>query len=151
MRYDPEYAVTELMRDFLKATLPEDIQATCPVVTFIDTIEVPEEAARFVVDVLISTNESHLPANFTANVELGVKSQWAQASIVADLALHQSRVSNLRTQFMQSDMLTLLQPYLPDGLALEYVQPRMQFTTRKFMEHWFESSTGLTLQCYATS
>lgn len=153
MSYDPEYAVTQMIGAYLKAELPEETQATCPVVTFIDEMEVPEERSRFIVDVLVSTNDAHMPANFAANIELGVKSDWKQPSIVADLARHRARVQVLRglVMFSPDGMIEVLTEYLPAGLAIEFVQPSRQFTTRKHVDGWFYSETSFQVQCYSVA
>jgi len=138
-----------MLVDYLVAVVAPAIQATCPAVSFFDPMSI-DEANRIVVDVpSVETNPAS-PGNIIVRADCVIKSQWAQPTYAADRAAHFERVNEVRDKLMPSDLRTRLALFAPDGIGIEYVQPRRQFSTT-LREGWIVSDLNLTVQCYLTA
>lgn len=148
MSFSPEDAVAETVVAYLRAMVDPDIQALCPVVSFMDPMSI-DEAHRVVVEVPAVATNAASPGSMTATVECGVKSQWSQPTLAADKAAHFARVAEVRDKLMPASLAAALAEYAPAGTGINYAQPRRQFATR-VATGWFYSSATLQIEIYNT-
>jgi hypothetical protein len=149
MRFDVEIATAELVAAYLKGAVDEEVLPSdaCPVVTFFDPMSV-DEADRVVVMVPSADTSTESPGNFNANVECGIKTQWKQKTLAADFGKHFARVKEVRDKLFPSDLIDQLIAASPNGLGVDFVQPRRQFITR-ISEGWIYSETAFQINCFA--
>lgn len=122
--------------------------AECPPVTFFDPMSL-DEAHRCVIQVPSAQSSSEFGAgNFEAEVEIVVKSRWAQPTMTADWEAHNARVKAYRDA-MLSDTITRGQGITGDEIDVYYVGSEVGCNTsvRGAREGgWFVTSTTVRIQ-----
>lgn len=160
MRYDVETAAATLFANYLNAvasTQPGYVldPAACPIVTFFDPMSVAD-ADRVVVMCPTATTDIPDAGRFQATMDIGVKTQWTQATITAQFKMHFARVNDVRDKLMLAPLAlaTALVPYLPQGMAVDFVQPQKHFSTHiaeSSTSKWIYSGTQLDIVGYFTA
>ncbi|MEI8289578.1 MAG: hypothetical protein WCH99_08890 [Verrucomicrobiota bacterium] len=158
MRYDIEIASAQLFADYLNALCSVAdgyvMEAKkCPIVTFFDPMSV-DDADRCTVMCPDADIDIADTGRFKATMDIGLKKLWAQPTIKADFDVHFQRVQDVRDKLMPIDIVTRLKPFLPDGMVIDFVQPRRQFKTHiaeSTQAKWIYSGTMFDIEGYFTA
>ena len=155
MRYDIETAAAEMFAGYLKALCSVadgyvmDAKK-CPIVTFFDPMSV-DDADRLVVMCPDSDIDTADTGRFKATMDIGLKKMWTQPNIDEDFSVHFQRVKDVRDKLMAKDIIARLDPFLPDGMVVDFVQPRRQFKTHiaeSTQAKWIFSGTMFGIEGY---
>lgn len=157
MRYDVEIAVSDILTAYLKAlasTKPGQIldPSACPIVTFYDPMSV-DDADRVTVMVPNAETDAANPGNFSATVDIGLKTLWTQATLKNSFKRHFARVNDIRDKIMPKDIVERMTPYFVAGAVINYVQPRRDFDTHiaQANVNWIYSGTKFVVNGYFTT
>jgi hypothetical protein len=138
-----EMEIADAVKTVLVAEVESSIQEVCPVVTFYDPMSI-DEASRCIVQTPTVQTAQEWSGNFEARIELGIKSQWTQATLAEDTATHAARVKAFRAVLLQSDFGDLL-GVAATTFSVWFVNPDAPMATDP-RENWFYSELILTIQ-----
>jgi len=155
MRYDVEMASSQMFADYLNAlcsTAAGQImnKEGCPIVTFYDPMSV-DDADRVTVMVPNAFTDSPDPGCFTATISIGLKTLWTQPNIKNDFCKHFARLTDVRDKLMPNDLFNRIQPYIPPGISLNFIERRKQFETHiaeSSAATWIYSGTTFSISGY---
>jgi hypothetical protein len=157
MRYDLEIPVAKLFADYLNAQCnisPGGVLDTtlCSIVTFYDPMSI-DEADRVIVTVPDAETYPEQGGNFDATVEIYQKTLWTQKTIQAAMTLHFLRVNEVRDKLFAPDIIARMVGIEPAGLVVNFVNPRMRFSTKTIGDDggWIASETTLAVKGYQTA
>lgn len=141
---DIETAISEAVKALLVANVAEAFQLDCPVVTFYDPMSI-DEANRCVVQVPECHPVQEHAGNFEATVEVGIKAQWAQASVAEDLASHNARCRAFRSVLLSNTLAEEIEAQAGGKFSVWFVDPEKQMRT-EVRENWYYSPTIFKIQ-----
>ena len=145
VRFDVENALNCAVIGYLKSTVADSTQGQAPIVGFYDPMSYTDEGSRIIVmtpDVQTAVTQT----GFAATVEIGVRSQWAQTTLKADMDAHFARVNDVRSCLLAPDITAQMGTVAPSGLIIEQVRPARKYSTSAKLENWIVSFTELTIQ-----
>lgn len=151
MKYNVEYHIALAAKSYCETALDLGDFANCPVVTWFDPMAV-DDANRVVCICQSAASSPTAPGNFTAKIEIGVKTQWAQPSLESDMGTHFDRVNQVRDIFnaTQEDLIASLTAACPVGLAVTYINQDREYST-EVNEGNYYSAISITVHCHATT
>ena len=157
MTYDIEFALSCGFADYMQAmcsTQPGQVMDTkvCPIVTFYDPMSV-DDANRMTIMVPNAATDVPQPGRFVGSIDMGLKTIWTQPTIKSDFANHRARLKDIRDKLLPADLLTRLAPYLPNGMAIDFVHPQKRFTSHiaEAGANWIYSGTIFEVAGYFTA
>ena len=158
MRYDIETVLAGAVKDLLASLVPKEIAclpteaktANCLIVDFTDPMSI-DEANRIVAIVPSAETGAEIGCEFTARIEVLVKSRWAKPSMTADYAAHNARVKSVRDKLMTEDLAARLDGQMPTGAKLNFASKRRAFSTRVYDNGWMTSETAFTVNGHFTT
>jgi hypothetical protein len=158
MRYDLEFAASELFSKYLQNLCSTAVgqimdSKACPIVTFYDPMSI-DDADRLTVMSTSGDTDIYDRGRFTALIDVGLKTLWTQATIQADFKRHRERLNDVRDKLMPLDIITRLQPFLPDGMNVDFVQPKKQYETHvaeSTQAKWIYSCTKFEVNGFFTA
>lgn len=145
MRTDLEIVVADCFANYLKSVVSGETQAACPVVTWTDPMSI-DEADRIIVDVPSCSGSTEIKGNDDCTIHIGVKTQWAQATITEDRDRHFARVGEVRNALSVKSLAEELQPF-SDVVGINFVQPGWAQSS-KVVEGFFHSETQITVNTF---
>lgn len=158
MRYDIETVLAGAVTALLGSLVPKDIAclptetktANCLIVDFTDPMSI-DEANRIVALVPSAETGVEIGSEFTARIEVLVKSRWAKPTMAADYSAHNARVKSVRDKLMPVDLATRLDAKMPSGAKLDFASKRRSFSTRVYDNGWITSETAFTVNGHFTT
>ena len=151
MRVIPEYACSVAAKDYLTSALDAVDFVEWPICEYFDPMA-QDESNRVVCIVESADTEPESTGQFQVELQVGVKTQWAQPSVEADRANHFDRVNQVRDALCgdMETLVTALNSVCPTGFAIHGVNLRRQFTTAVNQGNYY-SDVKLTIQAHATT
>lgn len=150
MRLNPEYQLAIAFKLYLEDALDAADFASWPVVTWFDPMAI--DAGNRVV-CLCQSARTHdtQTGNFSAEIEIGVRTDFAQPSVETDAASHFDRVGQVRDALgpLPETIAAALASFCNAGFTVSYVDSQRELTT-EVNEDNFYSATKLSVQCHAT-
>jgi hypothetical protein len=142
MRHDIEYALAETFKDYLTAKLDAADFVFWPIVTLYDPMAI-DDANRVVCIVTDAELSEKQDGNFTAEIEIGVKTFWTQPDVATELAAHFDRVNQVRDVLSQSQeqFLTDLAAVAPAGMTITFANRRKKLSTAVNEANYYSTST----------
>ncbi len=158
MDFAIEFAVSDLFQAYLQALCSTQagyvMDATkCPIVSFYDPMSI-DDADRLTVMCPHADTDMVDRGRFAATVEVGLKTLWKQPTIQNDFSVHRQRLNDVRDKLMPLDILDRLTPYLPAGIALDFVQPVKNFDmhiAESTRANWIYSGTKFGVTGFFTA
>ena len=152
MRRDFEIPLAQLVVDYLNSVCAVQVGGVldaklCPMVTFYDPMSV-DDADRVIITVPHGETYAEQGGNFKAVVNTYQKTLWTQKTLADDMTKHFARVNEVRDKYFAPDIVDQMEILAPDGIAVLFVNPRMQFETKTLGEKggWITSDITFELQ-----
>lgn len=145
-RYDPEFALAEVIKQYLDAKLSETLRMASPVVTFYDPMA-QDDAHRVVVLIHGAETNVNSPTSWKCQVEVTVKSQTAQKTLQKDMKAHFDRTNEVRDALLVQGMADELDTIDP-GLGVPFGSPSRTLST-DVRDGWVYSEIRFDVQAYA--
>lgn len=160
MRYDIENAAAAVVVAYLRSIVDPAVHLVkgrgdeyfSIIVAFYDPMSV-DEANRIIVQCPNGETMPESMANGSMTVEVGIKSQWTQKTIVADFAAHFARVAEVRDKLFPSDLIERLNAAAAaavppiTGIGIDYVAQGRKLHT-DVREDWIYTETGFTMNYF---
>lgn len=142
-----EYVSANSIKAYLESVMDAAVLAACPVASWFDLMETGDDD-RIVVFCPSANNRPEDPSSFMVEAQVMVKTQFAQATLAADIAKHFSRVNDIRNALLNPNLATALAA-LTDGdqLVIDDVNKAMQFATDTG-EVFIASEAALQIKCH---
>lgn len=151
MKYNIEYQAAEAVKGYLTATLDAADFTSWPIVTWFDPMAI-DDASRVVCICQSATSHETGAGNFSADVEVGVRTNWNQPTVQADMASHFDRVAQVR-DVLNDDTDALVAGIAAQcaaGFTVSFVNVRREYAT-EVNEGNYYSSVKLSIECHATT
>lgn len=150
MRLNPEYQLAVAMKAYLEDALDAADFTDCPVVTWFDPMAI-DDGHRVVCICQTARTHDNQTGNFSAEIEVGVRTEWAQPTVQADTETHFDRVGQVRDALgpLPETLAAALASFCNAGFTVSYVDSQREYTT-EVNEGNFYSSTKLSVECHAT-
>lgn len=146
MRYAVEYNVAESIKDYIEALLSDDAHDSALVCAFTDP-NIDDDSDRIGVMVPSCAGSAETRGNYTAKVEVGIKTATGQPTLEDDKLRHFSRVSKVRGGFMIDSVRELIQEGASEHIGINFIQVAQDCTTQVF-QGWFYSQVNIDLEVF---
>lgn len=138
---EPEFLLAGVVADYLRENVSQEIQSAAMIVDFTDPMSI-DDANRIIVQVPSGSSDESHAGNGEFEVEIGIKSQWAQASINEDFAAHKARVREVRSWLWSATLAEDLNTAGGDVIGVDFVQPQRGFKSEVY-DGWLFTDTTL--------
>ena len=146
----PEYALSLTAKAYLTSALDSADFEAWPLCTYFDPMAT-DDSNRVVCIVESGESEPEATGNFNLELQVGVKTQWAQPTVETDMQNHFDRVNQVRDALScdQETLVAALITVCPEGFSIHGVDLRRQFTTAVNQGNYY-SDIKLTVKAHAT-
>lgn len=146
---DIEWILAGVFVAFVQANISSGIITASQIVTWMDPMAV-DEADRVIVTVPDGQSEDYMVANGQFNVEIGVKTQFAQATLQdQDVTKHRSRVIAVRSLLWTDTLIADLTAAAAGAMGFNFIQPQRSFKSQVMAQNLW-SETGLRVDIFST-
>lgn len=146
-QYNIEQLTAAVFAGYINAQMdPTLLGDNCRCVTFYDLMSI-DQANRIVVMVSAVQMDADMPGNGTAQIEIGIKSQWTQADLEADQAAHWVRVDAVENIFADAGIVAALQAQADTTLGINFIQPQRTRSTQ-LMDGWIFTEIKLNAEIF---
>lgn len=150
MKLNPEYQLAVAFKAYLEDALDAADFTTWPVVTWFDPMAI--DAGNRVVCICQSARTHDTQTgNFSAEIEIGVRTEFAQPTVQTDTETHFDRVAQVRDALgpAVTTLADSLATFCNAGFTVSFVDSQRELTT-EVNEDNFYSATKLSVECHAT-
>lgn len=151
MRFDVENALTQAVIDYLASVVSDETKTGAPIVGFSDPMTYTDEGDRIVVMVPDADVDFAADGNFSAMVEVGVKTLLQQSKLAVSVNVHFARVNDVRDKLAPSDLDERVQAKAPVGMVLDFIGKKRHFMTSAKTDFWIYSATSFQVQGHFTT
>lgn len=144
MRHDHERAICETVAAYLEGVLDAALIAAAPVVSFYDPMAL-DDADRITVICERGETKASQPGNFTAQVEVGVKTRLEQPDMANVISTHFERVNAVRDVFSVADPAGDVSAHNVAGIEVTHIESVRRFSTDMGSEVFIYSKLELTI------
>lgn len=148
IRYDFEFALTEAAVEYVRALLPDEIQANRPVIGWVDSMSWLAED-RITILSTEANGSAETIAEADCQLEIGVKTKLAQATLQSDMERHRLAVDEVRGALAipADDILDGLNEHRPRGIRFSFVGNAREYSS-DINDIVIYSSVRLSVKCF---